>query len=1077
MPELIFPATHFANSVAISPDGKWVISVQGNEVKIWENESTRLIKNIKFSKNVNGPVNETGVLAISPNSQIVALQNADSLYFFNLDKFDFDKKVKLAQPIHEMVFTADSKTLYCGGHNSEKYEDYFILKINIADVSTSTIQKYAFKTPASHEINHMSISPDGNTLLVYDAVMGSRLIDLKSNKIIKTFEKEVFPYTFLTNGNMIGYSGEKEKAFFVEELDGKTYKSLRKSDKIFEDLNDVSAQNYAVSYPSVSSRLVIEYQGEFVIFDTKTFEFSSKNTFPNPELGMNNAMNIALSSDGSYYMHGLTMRRLRTFDNTVLKKYGLFPVMPDVHFPLQHTNGVWMRDRVLYFDENAFRMKRFNAPDKDQSVTFRLTQDGKKGFMINNSKGLIQFDPNVKKLVAQEITSIPTENLLGMRLFESLGLMTVVASDNVYILDLKTMKLRNQVKKPENGGSHALLERGLNYYSDISPDKTKLIWHSGSSENDEYVHCFDLATKRLMWTYKAPWISNIRFSDNGKKVQLTALYKLIELDVTNGTPTGNETTVSTSKWEWWSYLSPSSKVAATQMPNAADDGVGADIQLFDVVSKKYMGILKGPEYRTEGLHFLRNERYLVAEEYGGLRIWDTEKKREIAKILMFDDSDDWIISTPDGRFDASPDAMKKMYFTKGKEVIPLESLYEQFYVPNLLSLVWEDNLPPKNLPDIKKLKSPPSVKISFNNGTGRNLEVADDDKIQTFNSDKSDIQLTLKANKNGDDISEIRLYQNNKLVYVNGKAGAVIDASSLNLNINLLAGDNIFKAIAINSQRTESKADQIIVKYAAPKAVKKDVITLHLVVIGINVYKNPKYSLNYALADATSFKEAISKSCGKLMTECKEHFITDASATKVNIIAELDKITAEAQPQDVLILYYAGHGVVAEGSKEFYLVPHDVTQLYGNDDALAQKGLSANDLRQYSQKIKAQKQLFILDACQSSGALQAVAMRGAAEEKAIAQLARATGTHWLTAAGSEQFASEFSQLGHGVFTYALLNALNGAADNGDGRVTVKELDAYLQEQVPELTQKYKGTPQYPASYGFGNDFPIGVAKQ
>ena len=36
-PELIFPATHYAGSVAISPDDKWLVSVSGNEVKIWDN--------------------------------------------------------------------------------------------------------------------------------------------------------------------------------------------------------------------------------------------------------------------------------------------------------------------------------------------------------------------------------------------------------------------------------------------------------------------------------------------------------------------------------------------------------------------------------------------------------------------------------------------------------------------------------------------------------------------------------------------------------------------------------------------------------------------------------------------------------------------------------------------------------------------------------------------------------------------------------------------------------------------------------------------------------------------------------
>ena len=82
--------------------------------------------------------------------------------------------------------------------------------------------------------------------------------------------------------------------------------------------------------------------------------------------------------------------------------------------------------------------------------------------------------------------------------------------------------------------------------------------------------------------------------------------------------------------------------------------------------------------------------------------------------------------------------------------------------------------------------------------------------------------------------------------------------------------------------------------------------------------------------------------------------------------------------------------------------------------------------RSVFQNIPAQKQLFILDACQSAGALEIVANRGAAEEKAIAQLARSTGSHWLTSAGSDQFASEFGTLGHGVFTYALLQGLQGS---------------------------------------------------
>jgi len=144
---------------------------------------------------------------------------------------------------------------------------------------------------------------------------------------------------------------------------------------------------------------------------------------------------------------------------------------------------------------------------------------------------------------------------------------------------------------------------------------------------------------------------------------------------------------------------------------------------------------------------------------------------------------------------------------------------------------------------------------------------------------------------------------------------------------------------------------------------------------------------------------------------------------------------------------------------------------------LAGKGISAAQLKAFCTSIKAQKQLVVLDACQSGGAVASFATRGASEERAIMQLARSAGTILLASTGTEQFATEFSALSHGVFTYALLKGLDGDADGGnpkDGKITVKELEAYLNDQVPELTKKYRGTAQYPNSYARGQDFPLGM---
>jgi uncharacterized caspase-like protein len=106
--------------------------------------------------------------------------------------------------------------------------------------------------------------------------------------------------------------------------------------------------------------------------------------------------------------------------------------------------------------------------------------------------------------------------------------------------------------------------------------------------------------------------------------------------------------------------------------------------------------------------------------------------------------------------------------------------------------------------------------------------------------------------------------------------------------------------------------------------------------------------------------------------------------------------------------------------------------------------------------------------------VELLATRGASEEKAIAQLSRSAGIHVMASAGSQQFATEFTELGHGLFTWVLMQALSGAADGApkDGKVTIYELKSYLDDQVPEMTQKMKGKPQYPYTFSKGQDFPL-----
>lgn len=512
------------------------------------------------------------------------------------------------------------------------------------------------------------------------------------------------------------------------------------------------------------------------------------------------------------------------------------------------------------------------------------------------------------------------------------------------------------------------------------------------------------------------------------------------------------------------------------------------VYFYDITTGKFdeTKTLQAHQTIVSGIGFHKSGRFVFTTSYdvSTMKLWNLEKNQLAATIYPNPKAGDWAVISSSGRFDANKGALSNMFHVSGSQIVPLNAMFEKFYTPRILARILEgEQFDP--VPDANNLKKMPVVKIQFKEGT-RNLEVEDDEAIQTIETKFGNASVAITAECPLDAVTEIRLYQNGKLVETTRNLTVEDEKTgdkklAKTFQVNLLEGTNRFRAIAFNTERTESRPVELNVVFKKDKtgqaggAVVQG-IQLHVVVVGINTYKNPKYSLNYAEADALAFKLAIENGSTGIFSKVNTYYLKDEKASKAGIIAELEKVKATSKPEDVFIFYYAGHGVVND-KKEFFLVPYDVTQLYGNDGALGQKGLSAASLQQFSKDIKAQKQLYILDACQSAGALDnVVTARGAAEEKAIAQLARSTGTHWLTASGTNQFASEFTKLGHGAFTYCLLQAFKGLTDNGDKKITVKELDAYLQNKVPEITQQYQGAAQYPASYGYGNDFPVILIK-
>ncbi len=1120
-PELCVPSTHEGFKFAFTNDDKMMFSLAHNELKVWLTEGPFLLKTIPIAGTDSMEITD---LYVTSDNKKLNLHLGEQIKKLNLQTLEMDKTVyKMAVPKYT-GWSKNGKSLYYIIFDDNTSEAN-IFKIN---VETGVINKvfHLDKQNAEHVGGDVSISND-ESLLVSGSDMGGILLDLKTNKILHVFKISQRPLFINDAGNLIVSnltSKGDDEVDKLEEIEPRTMKVIRSTNVILKK-NDIP--DY---YPDISithnnhDKVMFEYNHYFYTVNL-TNSIQSKRQqvkFENDGFKLDQALigadfiedprgddsfqagNAFLSAGGKFAFWPKFMTGFNVENVKKPYQFGILPYQPFMLSDLSQGDelAVLAGDRITYF---GLRDITFEQLPKNKKANFtssyRYLASQKRLFMntepfTDTDERYIPYVYDLKNDTSQfkQLVMPDKESyaVSAMREYDSLNMIVMVTNDRFFTIDTRTLKIKTEVPFTNDYyfEQNLLRQSNDNHACALSNDKTKLVI-SLVKDDTKAIACYSLVNKTLIWKYESSnLLSNPVYTEGGKKVRFfNDKNACITLDALTGKMLSSTTLIPNATET--SFFSPTQKYILNVVEDKKSDV--SDIlnyEVYDVATKKFIISLPPQRVPYIGAIFMSNDKYLLTQDED-MKLWDLKTGKLAAQIITFHNSKDWILLTPDGRFDGSKDGLKQLYYLKGQEIIPLEQLYEGFYTPGLIKQVL-DGEGSDGGQDIKNIKSPPSIKIGIP-AAQRNLVVEDDSPAaRRFKMTTDKISLTVEATCPDDGVSEIRLFHNGKIVGT-GTRNLVVEDDKVEkietqtFDIQLVEGDNTFKAVALNTQRTESKPDEIIINFKAEKGSNsvddgnpanggKGGIQLHVIIIGINKYKNPKYNLNYAIADATSFKEGIEKSSSTIFSKVNMAFINDENATKVNIVSALEKVKMNASPKDVFIFYYAGHGVMND-KKEFYLVPQDVTQLYGSDASLAQKGLSANQLQLFSKDIKAQKQLFILDACQSAAALeQVVAARGAAEEKAIAQLARATGTYWLTASGSEQFASEFTQLGHGAFTYVLLQAISGKADTGDKKITVKEIDSYLQEQVPEVTAKYKGTPQYPASYGYGNDFPIGVVK-
>jgi TolA-binding protein len=199
-----------------------------------------------------------------------------------------------------------------------------------------------------------------------------------------------------------------------------------------------------------------------------------------------------------------------------------------------------------------------------------------------------------------------------------------------------------------------------------------------------------------------------------------------------------------------------------------------------------------------------------------------------------------------------------------------------------------------------------------------------------------------------------------------------------------------------------------------------------------------------------------------------ENIVTliDEEATREKILSVLGDTLGnpeKVKKEDRVFVFFAGHGITRKlpsGRDLGYIVPvdADLENYHG-------KSISMTNFQDISETIPAKHLFFVMDACYSGLAL----VRGggvARTENYVREISRRPTRQMLTAGGANEQVADNGPNGHSIFTWTLLQGLEGRADlNGDGIITASELAAYVSPSVSALSKQTPAFGSLPGSEG------------
>jgi hypothetical protein len=481
---------------------------------------------------------------------------------------------------------------------------------------------------------------------------------------------------------------------------------------------------------------------------------------------------------------------------------------------------------------------------------------------------------------------------------------------------------------------------------------------------------------------------------------------------------------------------------------------------------------------------LNNNQIIVmdGEKINLLRMENTGSIQSIGTLKF--DAESLTFFTSDNHFVQRGNSSKGLHFVRGFQAYPFEQFDLRLNRPDIV--LERLGAPDEAIAIAKQFREKRLKRMGVTEDMLQpdfhlpEIEVVGDLPSSTA---ESELALKIKASDSKYPLDRLRVYVNN--VPVNGKEGQLLrDAKSQTLDrtipIKLAAGRNKIQVSVLNSAGAESLYANAEVQCTAPRPKP----TLYAVAMGVSEYANPEWNLKYAAKDATDILARIHSQSGSSYGEVKELLLTDRDVTKENL-TKVREFLSKVTVDDTVLMFVAGHGLL-DSKYDYYFGTSDID--FENPWG---KGIAFEEFDDLLAELPCLKKSLLIDTChageldedekkalaaaQSAPNGQQVAMhpvgargmsvkpiggaRGKSEwydrlQGLFVDLRRGSGSTILSSSAGAEYALESSEQKNGLFTYAVLEALDGKEGsdaNKDGSVSMSELAEYVKSRVATLT--------------------------